>query len=842
MKFSLFANAHAEKPTGVYELPGFIEAIKSGVWKKEVERVRASKGAKNYQALKAALPAVTGSGEFKTRNKEVPLQKRIKKHSEYIWLDVDKKDNPRMRTKDVIDPECAAQFVSCGGEGVKIIYRCEPTNDRHVQHRIYDAAVKRLEKMKIKLKVDPVVKSLANLQYVSFDPNAFINTKTKLVIKPGPAPKKLNVKPSDDVARELKQLDEYIEALGDTDITTDYENWLLVALGLSYSLGEAGREPFHRLSSKYPGYSKVEADEKYDGCMDADFQNLERPVTIATVYQLLNDNLPKPVVKQLGKKWTINHTLGVAEEATEGQPDLSGLARYKLFLFKKIIDKESKMLMDLQPVELNLNAFEKLLRDLGFFRYTHLGDRMFVHVVDNIVEEVDAHDILRIVTEHVEKEGDYEFQYKKLNFKFSWEELAHLWRKIRPTGTIINQILASVTHWEPNVLKDTADTSYLPYRNGVVVVTKDGWQLKPYSSMTKQIWKEQILPRDFVYSKKIGMFEQFYMNICGRGETIKKKALSENFRRALWYFGYMLQGNKRQSLSRALILYDVKTGNNGRSGKTIIGSALGKLRNVTVIDGKQVDFKNRFAWQTVKPWTHIVFMDDVAKGMSLVPLFNMISGGLYADQKNASPLELWVKFLISSNWVLEAGGSSEKGRQFIIQVDDFYVKWGKEHGDTLTPIVDFHGKEFFTDWNDHDWNEFDSFGVRALHFHLSQTAPDNTIIGNALQLRFIQFYEEELFFALCIAFATHVQAAKKGEGLLIGQQILTNVLMDNNENLKANRAGKIAREFLAAIGFGDAEITTININGSIKQAYASKVNVKQLDLGPANGKVVFKNL
>src|SRR5690606_450682 len=135
----------------------------------------------------------------------------------------------------------------------------------------------------------------------------------------------------------------------------------------------------------------------------------------------------------------------------------------------------------------------------------------------------------------------------------------------------------------------------------------------------------------------------------------------------------------------------------------------GHIRSVAVIDGKRVDLNDRFAFQNVQPWNDIIFIDDPDRKTSLVPLFNMISGTTLADRKTIAPIVKDLKIMIASNWILESSGTSESGRQFVSQLDDYYVRYAKDHGNTIQPIVDCHGKEFFTDWDALDWNQFDTF-------------------------------------------------------------------------------------------------------------------------------------
>lgn len=828
IQFSLFKNNWSDTPMTSLTLEKFVDGIRDGLWIKAIKDLRSKKDSAQFKKLKNALPVVTVSGLFKTRQKTVKFEQRLLEHSGLICIDIDKKDNPRMRVQDLIDNSALCQFTSCSGEGVKVIYRCTPTSDPSEHKRIFDAVIKRLEDKGVKIKVDPVVKSIASLQYVSYDPEVFYNPKTSLLIKPLAPPKVVKrVEPSKDVEKEVEQLEAYLEALNGKDITKDYESWLLVMFGLSYSLGESGREIMHKICSSYKNYSKVECDEKYDSCLIEDQSNVERPVTIATVFQMLMNEIPKLKLKGISKKFSKGHAVGVGEDSEQG--DLSGLVRYKLFLFKKVFDKETHQIIDLLLQELNLNAFEKMLRDLGFYRY----DKLFIHIQDNIVEQVDIADILRTVTTYIESDGDYKFTYHKVEYLFTWEEVSHLWRKVRGLSTTFNQIASCLTHWKADLVKDTATESFIPFKNGVLRVNKSEIQLLNYADIKQQIWKERILPRVFKATNKKGMFEEFFANVCGRGKDFKSRTSSDHYKRSLWYFGYMLQGSKRQATARAWLLYDIRSGNNGRSGKTIIGQAVGKIRSVVVLDGKQIDFKNRFAFQTVLPWTDVVFIDDPSRFMSLNPLYNIISGELSAEKKNLNPIATNVKVMVASNWILEAEGTSDLGRQFVTQLDDFYVQYAKSHNDTITPLIDYHGKEFFTDWSEVDWSEFDNFCARAIQFHLSSAAPKNSLIGNSALVRFIQLNEEELFFELANAFKTHVKKGEDGR-LFVPLQLLVGVVKDAKVN-QPEKAGRVVREFLRAIGGGSVEMGNVKIGNISRPVYLLNCTEADIDFG-AHGK------
>ncbi|MBR5657617.1 MAG: PriCT-2 domain-containing protein [Prevotella sp.] len=68
---------------------------------------------------------------------------------------------------------------------------------------------------------------------------------------------------------DLEKLELYAQQIHDSgiDITPDQKNeWTQIAYACA-SQGEAGREPFHLISSNYPGYSREETDRHFSYCL-----------------------------------------------------------------------------------------------------------------------------------------------------------------------------------------------------------------------------------------------------------------------------------------------------------------------------------------------------------------------------------------------------------------------------------------------------------------------------------------------------------------------------------------------------------------------------------------------
>jgi hypothetical protein len=94
-----------------------------------------------------------------------------------------------------------------------------------------------------------------------------------------------------DILKALEQIENQR-----IDLTTHYENW--VKLGFAFaSLGEAGRDYFHRLSSRYANYSYQECNKQFDHCLRA----YDGSTNIATFFQYCKDagiTVSSPVINR----------------------------------------------------------------------------------------------------------------------------------------------------------------------------------------------------------------------------------------------------------------------------------------------------------------------------------------------------------------------------------------------------------------------------------------------------------------------------------------------------------------------------------------------------------------
>lgn len=141
----------------------YLQGIKTGVWREQVEAVRTAKkkGKKAYDKAKKSLPAVTVSGVFEGGHSKGQLFKR----SGILAIDIDAKDNPDgINYSELLEDESFyALHKSAGGKGVVVYALYEGS------HRGTFEAVKDHLLTAYGLTVDESCKNINRLRFVSYD-------------------------------------------------------------------------------------------------------------------------------------------------------------------------------------------------------------------------------------------------------------------------------------------------------------------------------------------------------------------------------------------------------------------------------------------------------------------------------------------------------------------------------------------------------------------------------------------------------------------------------------------------------------------------------------------------
>lgn len=261
--------------------------------------------------------------------------------------------------------------------------------------------------------------------------------------------------------------------------------------------------------------------------------------------------------------------------------------------------------------------------------------------------------------------------------------------------------------------RDPKDKATFYFKNVYYEITATDITVKQYSELNNPIWENRIIKRKFGMPENLK--ESQFRVFC----RLISKDDDERFKSLKSIVGYLLHRNKSNS-GKAIILYDENMGLNGNAnggtGKTLLGQALVKCREVEAFDGKNLKIGSWFNNQRINLTTEILFYDDFTKEVSFEMFYPLITTGIEVEKKRQQaffiPFERSPKILISSNYIIKgSGGTSEKRRKFEFELANYF-------DDKHTPEDEF-GNRFFDGWKQEQWDEFYYFMMECVQFYLA---------------------------------------------------------------------------------------------------------------------------
>ncbi|MCX6200018.1 MAG: PriCT-2 domain-containing protein [Bacteroidetes bacterium] len=659
-EFSYFKSIFQE-PSKVMSLEDMVALIKTeeSDHYSTIQKVRVETDKQVISNLKKTLPAVSVSAVIQgSRKKENVLQ-----HSGLLGIDIDNLTNAASVKERVMgDPYLLVAFISPSGNGLKLIFRCNPEH-----HLSTFKSVANYLFGKYELTIDKTCSDVVRLMFLSYDSEIYYNPQAKSI--EGFHAKSSSRHKDNTITDFIKVVDE-IE-LRRLDITSGYGSWLSIGFVCADLFGESGREYFHRISQFYSNYSIQDTDKQFEHCLS----HKGTGVTANTFFYL---------AKQHGIIIKLKTTsLSKPADTSINEDDK----------FWEV--KETKKGKQIIIVYTKLNS---LLLSFGFRRYDRGLEKFFVRIQNNLIEEVSISQIQdelvsfikslpRQLEEDITSDALLEKIYKNPSHYFNEGRLSLL----KHDGEFYFN-------------SDLENSAFVYYLNGFVEVKSDGWQLKDYSELKNLVWRKQVLPRNFFplevnagKPESAGMYARFTYNLSG----------SERFLDLCTAIGYMLHGYYEGKL-RCLILTDSKISDNpeGRTGKTLSAQGLRHIRSYVEIDGKSFDSKQRFKFQEVNLDTQLVHLNDVTTNFNLEVIFGAITEGINAEKKGLQPDYIKAKIIITSNRTVITDGDSRKDRCIEIEVTDHYSA-------NRSPQDDF-GCWFFSGWNKEEWLKFDNFMLFCL--------------------------------------------------------------------------------------------------------------------------------
>lgn len=297
---------------------------------------------------------------------------------------------------------------------------------------------------------------------------------------------------------------------------------------------------------------------------------------------------------------------------------------------------------------------------------------------------------------------------------------------------------------ELNLLKDTRDAAFFPFRNGVVKITKDKKELLKYGEVNLHVWRSQIIDFNIDIDEVIDWNAVEYMRFI---EKICNDDL-DRIKYVVGIIGYLLHKYKDPTRSFAVILAEEteKDKEGGGTGKGIFYKAISKLLNVVFVDGKNFKLDKSFAFQRVNLDTQLVVIEDCRKNVDFEGFYSNITEGVTVEKKNKD--ELYIpysdspKFGFTTNYTITLTGNHAKRRSKVVEFSNFFSA-------ANTP-VDLFGHSLFDDWDDDEWNRFYNLMIECVQLYLMAAIPDQysseTIkrkqIKNNYGEEFLDYFEE----------------------------------------------------------------------------------------------------
>ncbi|PUZ21780.1 hypothetical protein DCC81_24645 [Chitinophaga parva] len=349
--------------------------------------------------------------------------------------------------------------------------------------------------------------------------------------------------------------------------------------------------------------------------------------------------------------------------------------------------------------------FVKFLQQQGFGLYFYdKSSPIFkiIHNDANRLEEATSEKIKKFIQHYLE---GYDFD----GLEYTQEQLLEIiYKSEKLFGEKLFEFLQPVTL---DFLRDTKDTCYFPFRNGIVEITQGEFKLRSYGEMNKVIWKSDIINHhiDIDLSDDFECeFSDFIGKVCGNDQDRILNACS--------ILGYMLHKYKHPAFPHAVVFGEETEDESkgGGTGKGILVRALTEMMSAEIIDGKNFKIDKSFAFQRVGLDTKLIVIQDIEKNFDFKKFYSIITEGITIEKKNKDelyiPYEDSPKLSITTNYTINDEGNHAKRRLKIMEFSGYFHPGHSPQ--------DEYGHLLFNDWDSDEWNRFYNFMFYCVRLYL----------------------------------------------------------------------------------------------------------------------------
>jgi hypothetical protein len=683
-QITIFQNINDTSTPFYRDIDVILARIKEGKSKEVVNAIRKEKDREERNKLKKKLPAICFSGTFKKRNDTSLID-----HSGYICLDFDgypsKKEMMAARDEIISDRYVYSCFVSPSGDGLKVIVRIPKDSMNHKHY------FKSLQQHFNSQFFDPTSKNISRVCYESYDPLIYINEFSDIWDSMTQESKdystdetllpKIRLTKTDEIIRRL--LSWWDKNYGIVEGERNNNVYILAGRFNKFGISQM-RAAEECLRFAHDGFASSEimqivnsAYKKTEDHNTRFFEDVEKYEDVRTKF------------KEGASKRDLKASLredGVEDDVIDAV--LSEVERdLAVPVFWSVNERGTVSLLHYE--------FKEFLEDNGYYKYAPDGTRsyIFVKVTNNLIDDTSEEEIKDFIL-------NYALENAEINIYNFFAEKTKYFRE---------EFLNILSPVDVYFVSDTKDSAYLYYRNCAVRVTKNSIDTVDYIDLGGYVWKRQVIQRDFkLHDVDSCDFKIFVNNVCG-GDAGRVASLESTI-------GYLLHGFKNLGYCPAVILNDEVITENpeGGTGKGIFVNAIGKMKNLVVLDGKSFSFEKSFTYQLVSSDTQILTFDDVRKAFDFERLFSIVTEGITIEKKNKDaikiPFESSPKVIITTNYAIRGKGNSFERRKWELEFASHYSK-------DFTPENEF-GKLLFADWDENEWLLFDNYMISNLQSYL----------------------------------------------------------------------------------------------------------------------------
>lgn len=308
-----------------------------------------------------------------------------------------------------------------------------------------------------------------------------------------------------------------------------------------------------------------------------------------------------------------------------------------------------------------------------------------IRVVNNVIYDVDDTDIAKAYKEEV----DINYQDAEAN-----RLLTTFMPRIMPYLNVLPT-------FNGNILRDTKDSAFIAFNNGILEITKNDTYLHQYGDLDACVFARDIKDMDYVTGTSEGKFTDF----------IKMVTIDDgHFKFIKSVFGYLMHTYKKKSFAKAImIIEDVEDQDEakGRSGKGLLAQFIKWIRNTVEQDGRNYKSDSQFKMQRISPWTQVFYLNDPGTLIMMQQFYNYITDDFLVELKGKKsysiPFSKSPKILITTNFLPALESDSDKDRFIVLPIK-------KVFSSTYRFQDAFPNQEFFSQ----EWGKFEK--ISAVNF------------------------------------------------------------------------------------------------------------------------------